>query len=66
MNIQICSQISQANLASNLCPAGNPGRAGWADIAGQIGLADLAANFDFHSGEYRDLISCDIEKSELV
>ena len=33
-------------MASNLCPAGNPGRAGWADIAGQIGLADLAANLD--------------------
>ena len=45
---------------------GKPGRAGWAEIAGQIGLADLATNLDFHLGGYRDHISCDIEKSELV
>ena len=45
---------------------GFPGRAGWAEIAGQNGLADLATNLDFHSVGYRDHKSCDIEKSELV
>ena len=36
------------------------------EIAGQNGLADLATNLDIHSVGYRDHISCDIEKSELV
>ena len=45
---------------------GFPGRAAWAEIAGQNGLADLATNLDIHSVGYRDHISCDIEKSELV
>ena len=45
---------------------GKSGRAGWAEIAGQNSLADLATNLDFHSVGYRDHKSCDIEKSELV
>ena len=30
-----------------------PGRAAWAEIAGQNGLADLATILDFHSVGYR-------------
>ena len=45
---------------------GKPGRAAWAEIAGENGLADLATNLDFHSVGDRDHKSCDIEKSELV
>ena len=45
---------------------GKPGRAGWAEIAGQNGLADLATNLDFHSVGDGDHKSCDIEKSVLV
>ena len=45
---------------------GKPGRAVWAEIAGQNGLANLATNLDYHLVGYRDHISCDIEKSELV
>ena len=45
---------------------GFPGRAAWAEIAGQNGLADLATNLDFHSVGYGDHKSCDIEKSVLV
>ena len=41
-----------------------PGRAAWAEIAGQNGLAYLATNLDYHSLGYRDHISCDIEKLE--
>ena len=43
-----------------------PGRAGWAEIAGQIGLADLATNLDFHLVGYRGHISLYIEKSEVA
>ena len=43
---------------------GKSGRAGWAEIAGQNGLANLATNLDFHSLGCRDHISCDIEKLE--
>ena len=43
---------------------GFPGRATWAEIAGQNGLANLATNLDYHSVGYRGHISCDIEKLE--
>ena len=43
---------------------GFPGRAAWAEIAGQNGLADLATNLDYHLVGYRHHISCDIEKLE--
>ena len=42
---------------------GFPGRAAWAEIAGQNGLADLATK-DYHLVGYRGHISCDIEKLE--
>ena len=42
---------------------GFSGRAAWAEIAGQNGLADLATK-DFYSVGYRGYKSCDIGKSE--
>ena len=53
-------------ISAQVALPGKPGRAGWAEIAGQIGLDNLATNLDFHSVGYRDHIFCDIEKSELV
>ena len=61
-----------AKSAKPFCPAisaqpalpGFPGRAAWAEIAGQNGLADLATNLDFHSVGYRGYKSCEIGKSE--
>ena len=34
--------------------AGNPGRAGWAELVGEIEEADLAVTLDFYSVWYRD------------
>ena len=38
----------------------NPGRAAWAEIARQNGLADLATNLDFYSVGYRGYKSCEL------
>ena len=51
-------------ISAQVALPGKPGRAGWAEIAGQIDLADLATNLDYHSVGYKGHISCDIEKLE--
>ena len=44
----------------------NPGRAGWAELVGEIELADLAVNLDFDSVWYRDHLIPFRAKSEEV
>ena len=50
--IQSYSQIGLLNFSNKLCPAcpalpENPGRAGWAELVGEIEYANLAVTLDF-------------------
>ena len=45
---------------------GNPGRAGWAEVVGEIELADLAITLDFDCVWYRDHLIPFWAKSEEV
>ena len=59
-----CS-ISPTSSAQPAIPE-NPGRAGWAELVGEIELADLAVTLDFDSVWYRDHLIPFRAKSEEV
>ena len=57
-----CS-ISPTSSAQPALPE-NPGRAGWAELVGEIEQADLAVILDFYSVWYRDYLVHQWAKSE--
>ena len=71
IEIQSYSQIGLLNFSNKLCPAcpalpENPGRAGWAELVGEIELVDLAVTLDFDCVWYRDHLIPFWAKSEEV
>ena len=61
----MASSISPTSSAQPALPE-NPGRAGWAELVGEIELVDLAVTLDFDCVWYRDHLIPFWAKSEEV